>query len=126
VPVFFFSKFKKFDMRFPAKPPRGYMLHYQYSALARHPRQRAANGHQVNTVYVIVVITSLNCGVEVLCFRAVESDSRGAHAQTYPTLNDCFAGLKRVENAPQNTRHPLDLRCVPEESALPFISREFK
>jgi len=36
----------------------------------------------VNTVYIIAVMTSLNCGVNVLCFRSVEPDSSG-HARTY-------------------------------------------
>src|SRR5215469_1255499 len=31
--------------------------------------------HHVNTVSIIAVMTSLNCGVDVLCFRAVEPDS---------------------------------------------------
>jgi hypothetical protein len=39
----------------------------------------------VKTLYVIAVMTSLNCGVDVICFRAVEPDSTGQHAKTYPT-----------------------------------------
>jgi hypothetical protein len=38
----------------------------------------------VNTVFVIAVMTSLNCGVDVLCLRAIEPDSTGQHAKTYP------------------------------------------
>jgi len=49
------------------------------------------HGHAVNTLYVIAVMTSPNCGVEVLCLRAVEPDSTGEHAQTCPTLDACIA-----------------------------------
>jgi hypothetical protein len=38
----------------------------------------------VNTVYVIAVMTSLDCGADVLCLRAVEPDSTGEHAQRTP------------------------------------------
>jgi len=34
-------------------------------------------GHHVTTVYIIAVMTSLNCGVDLLCQRAVEPDSTG-------------------------------------------------
>jgi hypothetical protein len=30
----------------------------------------------VNTVYLMAVMSSLNCGVDVLCYRAVEPDVR--------------------------------------------------
>jgi hypothetical protein len=39
--------------------------------------------HHVDTVYIIAVLTSLNCGVEVLCLRAVEPDVTGEHARIY-------------------------------------------
>ena len=47
----------------------------------------------MNTAYVIAVITSLGCGVNVLCLRAIEADSTGQRAQTYPTPNDCVGAL---------------------------------
>jgi hypothetical protein len=73
----------------------------------------------VNTVYVIAVMTSLNCGVDVLCRRAVEPDSTGGHAQTYPTLAACIAARDRLL-AQREATHQLALRCVPEDSALPY------
>ena len=45
----------------------------------------SAKRHHVNTVYLIAVMSSLNCGVDVLCFRAVEPDLR------YYTQDDCIA-----------------------------------
>jgi hypothetical protein len=45
----------------------------------------AARPPPANTAYVIAVVTSLNCGGDVLCLRAVEPDSTGQQAQTYPT-----------------------------------------
>ena len=45
----------------------------------------------MNAAYVIAVMTSLNCGIDVLCLRAVESDSTGQHAQTYSTGDACIA-----------------------------------
>jgi hypothetical protein len=56
--------------------------------------------------YVIAVMTSLNCGLDVLCFGAVEPDSTGEHAQIYPSLDACIA--------------------VPADSALPYYSKRFK
>jgi hypothetical protein len=73
--------------------------------------------HHVNTVYVIAVVTSLNCGADVLCFRAVEPDSTG-HARTYDTENACTSALNRFR-AQHDPAHQLDLKCMPAESALP-------
>jgi hypothetical protein len=76
----------------------------------------------MNTTYVIAVITSLGCGVNVLCLRAIEPDGTGQHAQTYPTPNDCIAALKRLmAEVQQEAKHQLDWRCVPEKSALPYV-----
>ena len=50
----------------------------------------------MNTIYLIAVVSSLNCGVEVLCLRAVERDSPGEHAQTYSTVDDCIAARNRL------------------------------
>jgi hypothetical protein len=74
----------------------------------------------VNTVYVIAVMTSLNCGGEVLCLRATEPDSTGQHAQTYPTQEVCTAALHSLM---LKATHQLDLRCVPEDAALPYAKR---
>jgi hypothetical protein len=43
----------------------------------------------MNTVYLIAVMSSLNWGVDVLCFRAVEPDLR------YYTQDDGIASLNR-------------------------------
>ena len=51
--------------------------------------------HHVNTVHVIVVMTSLNSGVDIICLRAVEPDSTGQGAQTYDTEDACIAGRLR-------------------------------
>ena len=76
----------------------------------------------MNTVYVIAVITSLGCGVNVLCLRAIESDATGQHAQTYPTPNECIAALKRLMAKLQHdATRQLDWQCVPEKSALPYM-----
>ena len=73
----------------------------------------------MNTVYVIV--TSLDCGADVLCLRAVEPDSTGEHAQTYSTPDACIAALHRLwAKAQRDATRQLDLRCVPEDSALPY------
>jgi hypothetical protein len=77
-------------------------------------------GHHVNTVYVIAVITSLNCGVDVICHRAIEPDSTGQHARTYPTEEACIDALNRFR-AQHDATHQLDLKCIPEESALPYV-----
>jgi hypothetical protein len=53
-----------------------------------HPRAHALR--PVNTVYVMAVMTSLNCGVDVLCPRAVEPDLR------YYTQDACTAALNRL------------------------------
>jgi hypothetical protein len=87
------------------------------------PRHGTAPASHVNTLYVIAVITSLGCGVNVLCLRAVEPDATGQHAQTYPTPNECVAALKRLmAKAQQEATRQLDWRCVPEKSALPYLS----
>jgi hypothetical protein len=79
----------------------------------------AATATPVNTAYVIAVMTSLNCGVDVLCLRAVEPNSTGEHAQTYPTLDLCIAARDRLL-AQRDATDQLALRCVPEDSALPY------
>ena len=43
----------------------------------------------MNTVYVIAVMSSLKCGVDVLCLRAVKPDLR------YYTRDACIAALNR-------------------------------
>ena len=74
--------------------------------------------HEVSTVYVIAVMSSLNCGVDVLCLRAVEPDLR------YYTRDACIAALNRfMAKAQHDATHQLDLRCVPADSALPSDSR---
>jgi hypothetical protein len=66
---------------------------------------------------VIAVISSLNCGIEVLCLRAVEPDLR------YYTQDACIAALNRLTaKAKHDTTHQLDWRCVPADSALPYDS----
>ena len=81
----------------------------------------------MNAAYVIAVITSLGCGVNVLCLRAIEPDATGQHAQTYPTPTDCIAALSRlIAKAQQETKHQLDWRCVPEGNALPYTPREIQ
>ena len=76
----------------------------------------------MNTAYVIAVITSLGCGVDVLCLRAIEADSTGQRAQTYPTPNDCVGALSRlIAKAQQEAKHQLDWRCVPEKSTLAYL-----
>jgi hypothetical protein len=72
----------------------------------------------VNTVYVIAVMSSLNCGIDVLCLRAVEPDLR------YYTQDACAASLSRLmANARHDATHQLDWRCVPADSARPYESR---
>jgi hypothetical protein len=73
----------------------------------------------VNTVYVIALMTSLNCGADVLCLRAVELDSRGEHAQTYSTLDLCLAARDHFV-ARNDSLRQLRLKCVPESSARPY------
>jgi hypothetical protein len=75
--------------------------------------------HHVNTIYVIAVVTSLNCGADVLCFRAVEPDSTG-HARTYNTEAACADALNRFR-AQHDPAHQLDLKCIPGETALPYV-----
>jgi hypothetical protein len=75
----------------------------------------------VSTVYVIAVMTGFNCGVDVLCLRAVEPDSTGEHAQTYSTQHACIAARDRLmEKAQRDATHQLALQCVPEDSALAY------
>ena len=71
----------------------------------------------MNAAYVIAVMTSLNCGIDVLCLRAVESDSTGQHAQTYSTGDACIAARDRFL-AQCDATHQLALKCVPEKFAL--------
>jgi hypothetical protein len=69
----------------------------------------------VKTVYVIAVMTRLNCGVDVLCLRSVEPNLR------YYTSDACIAALNRFM---AKARHDgLDLRCVPADAALPYDPR---
>ena len=69
----------------------------------------------MNTVYVIAVMTSLDCGADVLCLRAVELD--------LSTRDACVATLNRVmAKAQHDATYQLDLRCVPADSALPYDS----
>ena len=76
----------------------------------------------MNPAYVIAVITSLGCGVNVLCLRAIEHDATGQHTQTYPTPNECVAALNRLmAKAQHDATRQLDWRCVPETSALPYV-----
>ena len=73
-------------------------------------------GHRVNTVYVIAVISSINCGVDVLCLRAVEPDLR------YYTQDACIVSLNRlIARAKHDTTHQLDWRCVPADSRSPTV-----
>jgi hypothetical protein len=64
----------------------------------------------VNTLYVIAAMTNLNCGVDVLCLRSVEPDSTGE-------------SRTRLLAAQHDATHQLDLRCVPQGSALPYLKR---
>jgi hypothetical protein len=69
--------------------------------------------HEVSTVYVIAVMSSLNCGVDVLCLRAVEPDLR------YYTREARIAALNRFIAKPRrDATRQLDVRCVPADSAL--------
>jgi hypothetical protein len=88
----------------------------------RHIRRGGCYGTPVNTVFVIAVMTSLNRGVDVLCLRAIEPNSTGEHAQTYPTLDLCIAARDRLL-APRDATDQPALRCVPEDSALPYDSK---
>jgi hypothetical protein len=69
--------------------------------------------HEVSTVYVIAVMSSLNCGADVLCLRAVEPNLR------YYTREACIAALNRfIAMARRDATRQLDVRCVPAASAL--------
>ena len=72
----------------------------------------------VTTVYIIAVMTSLNCGVDVLCLRAVEPDSA-----TYVTLDACLAARDRLV-AQNDALRELRLECVPKSSALPYAKND--
>ena len=65
------------------------------------------------SVHVIAVITSLNCGIEVLSLRAVEPDSA-----TYVKLDICLAARDRLV-AQNDALRELRLKCVPKSSAMP-------
>jgi len=71
----------------------------------------------VNTVYIIAVMTSLNCGGDVLCLRAVEPDLTGEGVMTYGTLDVCLAARDRLV-ARNDAMRELRLKCVPKSSAL--------
>jgi hypothetical protein len=66
-------------------------------------------------------MTSLNCGVEVLCLRAVDTDPTAEHARTYSTEEACIAARDRLL-IEHNAARRLALKCVPERSALPYGS----
>jgi hypothetical protein len=65
-------------------------------------------------------MTSLNCGVDVICHRAVEPDSTRQHARTYPTEEACVDARDRFL-AQHDPAHELDLKCVPDGSALSYV-----
>jgi hypothetical protein len=68
------------------------------------------------------VITSLGCGVNVLCLRAIEPDATGQHSKAYPSQDACIAALNRlVAKAQHDATGHLDWQCVPEKSALPYM-----
>jgi hypothetical protein len=71
----------------PAPPPRS------------APSSRDCYGCHVNTLYVIAVMTSLNCKGDTLCLRAIESDSTGHHVQTCSAQNSCIVALRRISKA---------------------------
>jgi hypothetical protein len=70
-------------------------------------------------LYVLALMTSINCGVDVICLRPVEVDSTGQHAETYPTEEACTAARDRFSGQHDATHH-LNLRCVPENVAVPY------
>jgi hypothetical protein len=78
----------------------------------------------MNAVYVIALMTSLGCGADVLCYRAVDPDSTGQHAQTYSTLDACIAVRDQlIDKDQRDTGRQSALRCVPENSALPYVKQ---
>jgi len=99
--------------------------------IERRPRASGARRwvnpqYRLNTVYVIAVMTSLNCGVDVVRLRALGPDSTGEHAQTYSTLESCIAARDRlIVQAQRDATRQLDLRCPPEDSALPRSNNGF-
>jgi hypothetical protein len=79
--------------------------------------------HHVNTVYIIAVMTSLNCGVDMLCFRSVEPDSSG-HARTYDTEDASVAARERLNPQHAAVREST-LKCVRTgASALPYVKND--
>ena len=100
-----------------------YRSHEPAGRMPRHKRSRdrkraLARNAATDAETVIAVPSSLNCGVDVLCLRAVESDLR------YDTQDACIAALNRLmAKAKDDTTHQLDWRCVPADSALPYDSR---
>ena len=61
----------------------------------------------MNTAYVIAVITSLKCGVDVLCRQAVEPDWTREHAPAYSTPDACTAALNRLRaKVQQDAKNP--------------------
>ena len=79
-----------------------------------HPHTAALR--PVSTVYVIAVMTSLNCGGDVLCLRAFEPD-------TYLTLDKCLAARDRLV-ARNDVLRDMRLKCVPKSSARPYAKNE--
>jgi hypothetical protein len=78
----------------------------------------------MNTVYVIAVMTSLGCGLDVLCLRAVEPDSSGQHARTYATLDACIVVRDQLMAKDRSdTGRERALKCVPEDSALSYVKQ---
>ena len=59
----------------------------------------------------------------MICHRAIEPDSTGQHAQTYDTEDACIDALNRFR-AQQDAARQLDLNCVPEEAALPYVKND--
>ena len=85
---------------------------------------RTATASLVNGLYVIAVMTSLNCGVDVLCFRAVESDLSGKRARTYPTGEACVVALDHLTKAQRGALHQRNLRCVRQGATFPYVNND--
>jgi len=71
------------------------------------------------TLYVLALMTSINCGVDVLCLRPVEADASGQRAKTYSTEQACAAARARFWGQ-HDAMHHLNLKCVPENLAVPY------
>jgi hypothetical protein len=71
------------------------------------------------TLYLLALMTSIDCGVDVICLRPVKADARGQHAQTYSTKEACAAGRDRFLGQ-HDAAHHLDLRCVLENATVPY------